>query len=219
MPLVYYFYYILFGVLILLHYLCAQITNKHADKEGAVRHLCLTQYIIHCKCKTVFLFRQRNNKQNNNQSNNTMQKELISTNNERNMDYVEERLLMEHDLLTIEVDEFNDMLEMADGKSLKELCSHLRYRTQLMRDDVLGMLYAYVDGGRSLTALAGRAYEAQEERRHLIDWLERNVKNPEKHVECIREEARYFSALMANILRHVAPGNDYSEMMAAAEKA
>ena len=181
--------------------------------------MCLTQYIIHCKCKTVFLFRQRNNKQNNNQSNNTMQKELISTNNESNMDYVEERLLMEHDLLTIEVDEFNDMLEMADGKSLKELCRHLRYRVQLMRDDVLGMIYAYVDGGHSLTALAGRVYEAQEERRQLIDWLERNVKNPEKHVACIREEARYFSALMANILRHVAPGNDYSEMMAAAEKA
>lgn len=148
-----------------------------------------------------------------------MQKELISTNNESNMDYVEERLLMEHDLLTIEVDERNDMLNMADGESLKELCGHLRYRTQLMRDDVLGMLYAYVDGGHSLTALAGRVYEAQEERRQLIDWLERNVKNPEKHVECIREETHYFSALMANILRHVAPGNDYSEIMAAAEKA
>ena len=148
-----------------------------------------------------------------------MQKELISTNNESNMDYVEERLLKEHDLLAIEVDKFNDMLEMADGKSLKELCRHLRYRVQLMRDDVLGMLYAYVDGGHSLTALAGRVYEAQEERRHLIDWLERNVKNPEKHVEYIREEARYFSALMENILRHVAPGNDYSEIMAAADKA
>ena len=48
-----------------------------------------------------------------------MQKELISTNNESNMDYVEERLLMEHDLLTIEVDERNDRLEMADGESLK----------------------------------------------------------------------------------------------------
>ena len=69
-----------------------------------------------------------------------MQKELISTKNERNRDDVEERLLKEHDLLTIEVDERNDMLEMADGKSLKELCSHLRYRAQLMRDDVLGML-------------------------------------------------------------------------------
>ena len=148
-----------------------------------------------------------------------MQKELISTNNERNMDYVEERLLMGHNLLTIEVVKLNDVLNMADGESLRELYGHLRYRTQLMRDDVLGMLYAYVDGGHSLTALAGRAYEAQEERRHLIDWLERNVKNPEKHVEYIREEARYFSALMANILRHVAPGNDYSEMMAAAEKA
>ena len=148
-----------------------------------------------------------------------MQKELISTNNERNMDYVEERLLMGHNLLTIEVVKLNDMLNMADGESLRELCGHLRYRTQMMRDDVLGMLYAYLDGGRSLTALAGRVYEAQEERRQLIDWLERNVKNPEKHVECIREEARYFSALMANILRHVAPGNDYSEIMAAAEKA
>lgn len=148
-----------------------------------------------------------------------MQKELISTNNERNMDYVEERLLKEHDLLTIEVDEFNDMLEMADGESLRELCRHLRYRTQLMRDDVLGMLYAYLDGDRSLCAMMAKAYEAQEERRHLIDWLERNVKNPEKHVEYIREETRYFSALMANILRHVAPGNDYSEIMAAADKA
>ncbi len=148
-----------------------------------------------------------------------MQKELISTNNERNMDYVEERLLMGHNFLTIEVAEFNDMLEMADGESLRELYGHLRYRAQMMRDDVLGMLYAYLDGGRSLCAMMAKAYEAQEERRQLIDWLERNVKNPEKHVEYIREEARYFSALMANILRHVAPGNDYSEMMAAAEKA
>ena len=122
-------------------------------------------------------------------------------------DYVERYLLSEYNHHAHSVDHYFSMEYMANTERGKSKWRHLCRLAQKMKDDILGILFAYQQGGRSLSALAGGVYEAQDERRDLLAWLAGRPEEAPEHTRRVKEEMHYFAELMNDILHHVKYNN------------
>ena len=121
-------------------------------------------------------------------------------------DFVEVTLKGEFARYAGYVEHYDEMERIARTERGKNKWRFLRRMVQKLKDDMLAILYRYQER-RSLRDLASAFYEAQEERRSLIKWINGRPQEDRGHIFRAADEIDSFQELLTDILHHLKQNN------------
>lgn len=97
------------------------------------------------------------------------------------------------------INHFNTMEALADSERGKLKWAHLSRLSQKLKDDILAALYAW-KANNTLKAIADAFKTARDDRRELINWLEKRPQEDPRHIKKAAEEIGYFVGVFREIL-------------------
>lgn len=121
-------------------------------------------------------------------------------------DFVELTLKGEYSRYAGYVEHYDEMERIAGTERGKNKWRFLRRMVQKLKDDMLAILYRYRER-RSLRDLAAGFYEAQEERRSLIKWINGRPQEDRGHIFRAADEIDSLQELLTDILHHLKHNN------------
>lgn len=121
-------------------------------------------------------------------------------------DFIEVTLKGEFNRYAGYVEHYAEMERIANTEKGKNKWHFLRRMVQKLKDDMLAILYRYQER-RSLRDLAAGFYEAQEERRSLIKWINGRPQEDRGHIFRAADEIDAFQELLTGLLHHVKEAN------------
>lgn len=126
-------------------------------------------------------------------------------------DFVEVTLCKEFTRYCGFVGHYFQLEELAATKRGKSKWGFLRRMAQKLKDDTLAILHRYQER-RSLRDLAAAVYEAQEERRSLIKWINERPQEDRAHVYRAADEIDTLQELLTGILHHLKQNNPGTQL-------
>lgn len=121
-------------------------------------------------------------------------------------DFVEVTLKGEFARYAGYVEHYAEMESIARTERGKNKWRFLRRMVQKLKDDMLAILYRYQER-RSLRDLASAFYEAQEERRSLIKWINGRPQEDPEHSRRAQSEINALDEFLTDILHHLKQNN------------